>query len=355
MKKIIACLDTRDGRVVKGVQFVSIRDIGDPAELAAEYERQGVDELVLLDITASLEGRGTLLQTVRSVADVITIPLTVGGGVRDARDVEALIAAGADKVSIGSAATRNPEIFRQAAEMVGSERIVAAIDARRLPDGSYAVVTGAGMVDTQLDAIAFAKKAEEMGAGEILLTSKDEDGVQDGYDLALTGAVADAVRIPVIASGGCGALSHISDVFEKTQAAAALAASLFHQRIATVAEVKQYLKARGIEVKTRPYDRYFIHSDIISAIVVEAGTGEVLMLAHMNRDSLIKTLETGRTWFFSRSRKELWNKGATSGHFQEVVDIKADCDEDTLLVTVRQQGNACHTGAKSCFFRALEE
>lgn len=354
MKKIIACLDTRDGRVVKGVQFTSIRDIGDPAELAAEYEKQGIDELVVLDITASLEGCGTLLETVRRVAAAIHIPLTVGGGVRSVCDAEALISAGADKISIGSAGIQTPALYRHAATALGRERVVAAIDARWHPNGMYVVVTGGGKVDTPLDAIAFAKQAEELGVGEILLTSKDADGMKDGYDLPLTDAVSGAVRIPVIASGGCGTLSHFYDVFTKTGAAAALAASLFHERIATVPEVRQYLHGQGIAVKTRPYDRYFIKNEIIPAIVVEEGSGEVLMLAYMSRESLIKTIKTGTTWFYSRSRKSLWHKGETSGHFQQVLGIKADCDEDTFLITVRQQGNACHTGAKSCFFRTIE-
>lgn len=353
MKRIIACLDTRDGRVVKGVKFASIKDIGDPAALAVEYERQGIDELVLLDITASVEGRGTMLKTVRSVAEAISIPLTVGGGVRDARDVEALRVAGADKISIGSAGIANPALYREAAEAVGRERIVAAIDARRREDGSYIVVTGAGMVDTAVDPIAFAREAEAMGAGEILLTSKDRDGVKDGYDLVLTGRVADAVGVPVVASGGCGALSHIYDVFSQTNAAAALAASLFHEKESSALQVKRYLLERGVEVGFRPYERYFWKGELIPAIVVEEETREVLMLAYMNRESLMKTIETGTTWFFSRSRGALWNKGETSGHFQQVAKIKADCDEDTLLITVKQHGNACHTGAKSCFFREV--
>lgn len=248
-KRIIPCLDVRDGKVVKGINFVGIKEVGDPVECAAEYDAQGADEIVFLDITASHEGRGTMLDVVRRTAKKVFVPLTVGGGIRTIDDFRDTLRAGADKVSVNSAAVKNPQLIREAADIFGCQCVVVAIDAKKCPDGHYTVVINGGRIDMGIDAIEWAKKAEELGAGEILLTSMDTDGVKGGFDLDMLNAVCSAVKIPVIASGGCGALEHFTDVFEKTGAAAALAASLFHYKELTVGQVKEELKKHNISVR----------------------------------------------------------------------------------------------------------
>ena len=248
-KRIIPCLDVRDGRVVKGIRFVGIREVGDPVECAVAYNRQGADEITFLDITATHEGRGTMVEVVRKTAERVFVPLTVGGGVASAGGIRRLLRAGADKVSLNSAAVRNPQLIVDGASLFGNQCIVVAIDARRDQDGRFSVVVNGGRICTGLEASAWATKAEQLGAGEILLTSMDADGTKNGFDLELTDAVSKAVRIPVIASGGCGKLEDFSEVFEKTGADAALAASLFHYGELTVGEVKDHLRARGIPVR----------------------------------------------------------------------------------------------------------
>lgn len=249
-KRIIQCLDVRDGKVVKGVNFVGIREVGDPVECAMEYDRQGADEICFLDITATHEGRSTMIDVVRKTAEHVFVPLTVGGGIRSVEDFREILRAGADKVSVNSAAVKNPALISQAAEIFGSQCVVVAIDAKRDGQGNFHVVVHGGRKDTGLDAVELAKKCQELGAGEILLTSMDTDGCKEGFDLELTRAVCDAVTIPVIASGGCGRLEHFSQVFEETGADAALAASLFHFRELTVEEVKNHLAENNIPVRT---------------------------------------------------------------------------------------------------------
>ena len=248
-KRIIPCLDVRQGRVVKGVNFVDIKDVGDPVECAMLYDRQGADEITFLDITATHEGRGTMIEVVRNTARKIFVPLTVGGGIRTVEDYRDLLRAGADKISVNSMAVRNPELVAQAADKFGSQCVVVAIDARRNDTGCFEVVINGGRIGTGLDAIEWAKKMESLGAGELLLTSMDADGTKAGFDLELTKLVTDAVKIPVIASGGCGKLEHFSELFEQTGADAALAASLFHYRELTVGQVKDHLHQKGIPVR----------------------------------------------------------------------------------------------------------
>ncbi|MBC8536207.1 imidazole glycerol phosphate synthase subunit HisF [Feifania hominis] len=248
-KRIIPCLDVRDGRVVKGVNFVNIRDVGDPVDIAAAYESQGADEIVFLDITATHEGRGAMLDVVRRSAERVFMPMTVGGGVRTVGDVRELLRAGADKVSINSAAVRNPALIREAAQIFGSQCVVCAIDAGPGKGGRPAVYIGGGRIDTGLDVVEWARRAESLGAGEILLTSMRTDGVKTGYDLSITSQVCDAVCIPVIASGGAGSPGDFYDVFSQTGADAALAATLFHDRELTIPQLKQYLFSRGVAVR----------------------------------------------------------------------------------------------------------
>jgi cyclase len=248
-KRIIPCLDVKDGRVVKGVHFVNLRDAGDPVENARLYDAEGADELVFLDISATPEGRATTVEMVRQVAVEVFMPFTVGGGVRTVEDVRTLLLAGADKVSINTAAVRHPEILAAAAERFGSQCIVVAVDARRIAGARWEVYVNGGRTPTGLDALEWVKRAVELGAGEVLLTSMDADGTLAGYDLALTRAVAEAVPVPVIASGGAGCLEHFAQVLTAGQADAALAASLFHDRVLSIAQVKVHLVAQSIPVR----------------------------------------------------------------------------------------------------------
>ncbi|SIP97163.1 imidazole glycerol phosphate synthase subunit HisF [Aquipseudomonas alcaligenes] len=248
-KRIIPCLDVDNGRVVKGVQFENIRDAGDPVEIARRYDEQGADEITFLDITASVDGRDTTLHTVERMASQVFIPLTVGGGVRTVQDIRNLLNAGADKVSINTAAVFTPEFVGEAAARFGSQCIVVAIDAKKVAPGRWEIFTHGGRKPTGLDAVLWAKKMEDLGAGEILLTSMDQDGVKSGYDLGVTRAISEAVGIPVIASGGVGNLEHLAAGIIDGKADAVLAASIFHFGEYTVPEAKAYLASRGIVVR----------------------------------------------------------------------------------------------------------
>ena len=248
-KRIIPCLDVTAGRVVKGTNFVGLRDAGDPIEIARRYNEQGADEVTFLDITASSDQRDIILHIIEACAEQVFIPLTVGGGVRKVEDVRRLLNAGADKVSMNTAAVQNPDLVFDASSKVGSQCIVVAIDAKQVAPGQWHVFTHGGRNDTGMDAIEWAKKVDALGAGEILLTSMDRDGTKNGFDLALTRAVSDAVKIPVIASGGVGNLQHLADGVTQGRADAVLAASIFHFGEYTVRQAKEYMAARGIEVR----------------------------------------------------------------------------------------------------------
>lgn len=381
-KRIIPCLDVRAGRVVKGVNFVDIRDAGDPVEIARAYNESGADELTFLDISATIEERGIMIDMVRQVARQIFIPFTVGGGIRTLEDIRVLLQAGADKVSLNSAAVQNPSLITQAAERFGSQCIVVAIDVKKNPLGRYEVMIAGGTRYTGLDAIEWASRVEKLGAGEILLTSMDKDGTKSGYDLGITRAIADRVSIPVIASGGAGQLSDFYDGLVEGGADAVLAASLFHFGEIGIPTLKSYLNLRGIAIRL-PHENQLESGSItqelsasgqaytlkgsywsklkqdesgrIPVIVREQSTNELLMLAYMNQEAFEKTLSTGLMHYYSRSRKKLWLKGETSGHFQQVRALSIDCDADTLIADIYQIGPACHTGSHSCFFRNLEQ
>jgi cyclase len=249
LRRVIPCLDVDKGRVVKGTNFVDIRDAGDPVELAARYEAEGADELVFLDITASHEQRDTIVQLARRTADDVFIPFTIGGGIRSAQDAQAVLDAGADKVSVNSAAVARPELLGELAEVFGAQCVVLAIDARREADGGYEVYVNGGRKPTGRDAVEWAREGTGRGAGEILLTSMDRDGTEDGYELALTRAVADAVDVPVIASGGAGTLDHLVEAVEEGRADAVLCASIFHYGRYDVRQAKERMRAAGIPVR----------------------------------------------------------------------------------------------------------
>lgn len=371
-KRIIPCLDVRGGRVVKGINFVNIIDAGDPVEIARAYNASGADELVFLDISATLEERGTMIDVVRQVAEQVFIPFTVGGGIRTLEDIRVILQAGADKVSLNSSAVARPELVQEASERFGSQCIVVAIDVRKESDGHYEVLVAGGTKTTGLEAVAWAKKAAELGAGEILLTSMDKDGTKSGYDLEITRMVADAVNIPVIASGGAGSLDDFYEGLSAGGADAALAASLFHFGEIKIDQLKDYLTLRGLAIR-QPSDREDqlpepvilpqvswseLKTDtngLIPAIIRDHKTGDVLMMAWMNELAWQQTLKTGLMHYYSRSRRSQWLKGETSGHFQQVRSVAVDCDADTLLFDVFQIGPACHTGSRSCFFRQLAD
>ena len=249
-KRVIPCLDVHAGRVVKGVNFVNLRDAGDPVEIAAAYDVAGADELVFLDITASSDARGTVVDMVRRVAEKVFIPFTVGGGIRTVEDFKVLLREGADKISVNSAAIMRPELISEAADKFGSQCVVVAIDARRRPDGSgWNIHKNGGRIDMGIDAVEWAMKADRLGAGEILLTSMDCDGTKNGYDLELTRTVAENVSISVIASGGAGTKEHFHDALTEGKADAVLAASLFHYKELEIGELKEYLRGRGVSVR----------------------------------------------------------------------------------------------------------
>lgn len=249
-KRVIPCLDVKDGRVVKGVNFINFRDAGDPAEVAAAYDKAGADEVVFLDITASADSRATQLTWVREVASKVFIPFTVGGGIRTVEDFKAILREGADKISINSAAIMNPQLISDAADKFGSQCVVVAIDAKRRADGGgWNIYKNGGRIDMGIDAVEWAVKAERMGAGEILLTSMDGDGTKEGYDIPLTKAIAESVGIPVIASGGAGKLEHFYEALTDAGAEAVLAASLFHYKELEIREVKEYLRRKGVSVR----------------------------------------------------------------------------------------------------------
>lgn len=249
MKRIIPCLDVTDGRVVKGTNFVNLRDAGDPVELAALYDKAGADELIFLDITASSDGRATMLDVVRRTAEEVFIPFTVGGGIRTVEDMRLMLQAGADKIGINTAAIKNPQVIAEGANKFGCQCIVVAIDARQVAPEKWEVYIHGGRTSTGLDAVQWAMQAEALGAGEILLTSMDRDGTKEGFDLALTRTVAQHVKIPVIASGGVGNLQHMADGLTLGEADAALAASIFHFGEYTIRQTKEFLKERGIPVR----------------------------------------------------------------------------------------------------------
>ncbi len=356
--RLIPCLDIDKGRVVKGLRFENIRDAGDPVESASRYEREGADELTFLDITASHEDRDTLVHLVEHVADVLSIPFTVGGGVRSAADAGRLLAAGADRVAVNTAALASPSLITEIAEKYGSQCVVVAVDSKRVDEGGVLTaraMTHGGRRVSPWKMLDWVRELTARGAGEILLTSVDADGTQNGFDLEMIRAVREGTNLPIIASGGAGKLGHFAQAVT-AGADAVLAASVFHDRIFSIRQVKEAMARDGVVVRPperSPFDEIQFDSRGLVPVAVRDGkNGRLLTLAWANREALERTLETGETHFFSRSRQALWKKGETSGNTQDVVTISVDCDRDAVSYTVIPKGPACHTGAQSCFSEA---
>ncbi|MDL2716948.1 MAG: imidazole glycerol phosphate synthase subunit HisF [Acidobacteriota bacterium] len=358
--RVIPCLDVADGRVVKGVSFENLRDAGDPVEAATRYEAEGADEVAFLDIAAAHEKRGTLVELVGRVAEALSIPFTVGGGVRSVEDADALLRAGADRVTVNTAAVEDPSLITRLAEQFGAQCVVVAIDGKRVRDPNglavMRVMTHGGRCPVDRTVTSWAAAAAAAGAGEILLTSVDADGSQAGFDLEMLRAVRSTVDVPIVASGGAGHLDDFAKAVLIGGADAVLAASVFHDRIFTVGAVKEAMRRAGLPVRPAParartllprYDQ----NGLVPVIMRDVTTGTVLTLAWANADAIAKTRETGLAHFYSRSRQALWLKGETSGNVQRVAGISLDCDDDAVLYDVRPSGPACHTGAESCFTR----
>ncbi|MGZ6971850.1 MAG: imidazole glycerol phosphate synthase subunit HisF, partial [Thermoanaerobaculia bacterium] len=358
--RVIPCLDVANGRVVKGVSFESLRDAGDPVEAAVRYESEGADEVAFLDIAAAHEKRGTLVELASRVAEVLSIPFTVGGGVRSVEDADALLKAGADRVTLNTAAVEDPSLITRLAERFGAQCVVVAIDGKRVPDASgpdvMRVTTHGGRRPVDRTVTSWAAAAAAAGAGEILLTSVDADGTQAGFDLEMLRAVRTVVSVPIVASGGAGRLDDFAEAVLVGDADAVLAASVFHDRVFTIGAVKEAMRRAGLAVRPAPahmrtlLPRYDANG-LVPVIMRDVVTGNVLTLAWANAEALAKTRETGFAHFYSRSRKVLWWKGETSGNVQRVAGISLDCDADAVLYDVHPSGPACHTGADSCFSR----
>lgn len=370
--RVIPCLDVAGGRVVKGVNFVNLRDAGDPVETARRYEEEGADEVAFLDISAANEERGTLVRLVSRVAEVLSIPFTVGGGVRTVEDAGALLKAGADRVTVNTAALADPSLLTTIAERYGAQCVVVAVDGKRVAaDGGprMKVMSHGGRRETAREVVPWVAEATARGAGEILLTSVDADGTQDGFDVEMLRAARGAVEVPIVASGGAGKLAHFAAAVLDGGADAVLAASVFHDRIFTIGQVKEAMAAAGVCVRPAPSSApsrplnarlppllarvSFDERGLVPVVARDARSGAVLTLAWASREALEATVASGMSHFFSRSRGKLWKKGETSGNVQRVVSVSLDCDGDAVLYDVVPDGPACHTGAVSCFLESV--
>ncbi len=362
--RLLPCLDVAAGRVVKGTRFTDLRDEGDPVEAAVRYEAEGADEIAFLDIAAAHENRGTLVALVTRVAEVLSIPFTVGGGVRSVEDADALLRGGADRVVVNTAAVGDPGLLRRLSERFGAQCVVLAVDGKRVrgEDGGtrMLVTTHGGRRITEKGVVDWAAEAARLGAGEILLTSVDADGTREGFDLEMLRAVREAVDLPIVASGGAGNLSHFVSAVREGRADAVLAAGVFHERVFTIGEVKLALAFAGLPVRLAGIPSAgparatglavrFDENGLVPVVVRDVRSGEVLTLAWANDEALDATRATGFSHFFSRSRRKLWKKGETSGHVQRVAAISIDCDADAVVYDVVPEGPACHTGSRSCF------
>lgn len=353
-RKIMPCLDLRDGKVVKGVNFTNIREMGDPVDLAQKYEAAGADELVLLDISKTLDKHDFNLEIIKEIAAKITIPLTVGGGIASIEDIRRLVEAGASSVSIASAALINPDLIKEAAGIFGSEKITVAFDIQADDKSKeYYIYTHAGSKKTEYEALMTLKKFDDLGAGRFLITGIGFDGSKKGFDVDFFRKAEKVTNKPLIASGGAGKTEDFVALFRETSVEFALAASIFHQDLVDISDLKKALKEKGILVKER--DRFMLKPDfkknngLLSVILQDHNTKQLLMNGFMNEEAYQLTLRDDVVWFYSRTRKGLWKKGESSGNIHHVVDMNLDCDQDALLISVKPDGPTCHLGTISCF------
>lgn len=350
IRKIIPCIDIKDGKAVKGVNFEGVKLVGSIVDLAQKYADDGADEIVLLDISATIENRKNNLKWIEETIQKVDANFTVGGGISSVEDAQILFEMGAKKVSISSSALNNPDLINELVTKFSSNSVVVAIDAKQV-DGVWMVFQSAGTVNSNRTLVAWAKEAEDRGAGAILFTSIDHDGEQKGYPLDALAEIKKQVSIPLIASGGAGTMADFYQAIATGKADAVLAASVFHFNTMSVADVKFMLWRAsvcvdlGILFKKAKFDE----NGLIPAVVQDVGTGVNLMLGYMNRESLDTTIKTGMVTFWSRSRNKLWTKGEESGHFLKLHSMKLDCDKDTLLVKVEPIGPTCHKGTDTCW------
>ena len=349
-KRIIPCLDIKDGRTVKGVNFVNLRDAGDPVELAKRYTIEGADELVFLDISATEQKRKTLSNLVLRIASALNIPFTVGGGVSSVSDAKILLRNGADKISVNSAAVRTPDLINQLSESFGNQCVVVAIDAKKI-NGRWMVHLVGGKVPTHIELKDWVIEVENRGAGEILFTSMDHDGTKNGFANQTLAELSVLVNIPIIASGGAGTTDHFVDAFKIGKADAALAASVFHYGEIKIPDLKKKLQQENIEIRITNEKADFNKNPdgLLPAIIQDSKTQKILMLGYMNAESLEITQNSGKVTFYSRSKKRIWTKGEESGNFLYLVDIAIDCDLDTFLIKVNPKGPTCHKGTDTCW------
>lgn len=350
IKKIIPCIDIKDGRAVKGVNFKGVKEVGDILELAKRYAEQGADELVLLDISATEEGRQLNREWIREVVEQVNIPLIVGGGISSVKEATELINLGIKQISIGSAAIRNPNFIDELVTQLGKEAVVIAIDGKKI-DGKWMVMESAGTQNSGIEVLSWATEVQKRGAGRVLFTSMDHDGVQKGYPIALFKELKGVLNIPIIASGGAGSLEDFYAVIKEANVDAVLAASLFHYKKIRVDDLKFYLWRIGVSVNLESIfqNLSFDSQGLIPAIVQDEFTLQNLMLGYVSRESLSKTLSTRKVTFWSRSKKRLWTKGEESGNFLQLFSIRIDCDRDALLIRAIPQGATCHTGESTCW------
>lgn len=352
-KSIYACMDIKNGKVVKGVKFSDIREISDdPVILAQKYEHDGADYLVFYDIGATLDNKDIFYDKIEEILRSVKIPLVVGGGIRTLTDCDRLHDLGVRHFSVNSAAVKNPGLLKEVSQKYGSDSLILSVDVKRVR-GAYHVFLGAGKEDTGLDAKEWVEKAAGLGAGTIVVNSIDADGMRAGYDIEMLAFLTRDVDCGIVASGGAGKAEDFLEVFQtNNKITGALAASIFHYNLVSIREVKKQLgKITGVQTDSLKFDE----RGLIPAIVVDAKNNDVLMLAYMNKESLALSVEKRLTHFYSRSRQSLWLKGETSGNYQHITKIIADCDQDALLVYVNRDGPACHTGADSCFFHTVYE
>jgi cyclase len=352
-RSIYACMDIKNGHVVKGVKFNAIREISDdPVLLAKKYEKDGVDYLVYYDIGATVDKNDIFYDKIEEILNTVNIPLIVGGGIRNIIDCDKLYHLGVRHFSINSAAIKNPDLLKEVSKKYGSDSLILSVDVKRVGE-AYHVFLGAGKEDTGLNAKEWIEKAVALGAGTVVINSIDTDGTKEGYDIEMLKFLTENLNCKIVASGGAGKIEDFLEVFQKNnKITGVLAASIFHYNLVSIKEIKEQLKkTTDMSAENLKYDE----RGLIPAIVIDAENNDVLMLAYMNKESLVLSIEKKLTHFYSRSRRSLWLKGETSGNYQHIAKIVADCDLDTLLIYVEKDGPACHTGAESCFFNTVYE